>query len=280
LKLLLRNNHTTNRKTKIWINSLFQGVFSKKTWDQKIKIYNSNDEKYFQSIDKVFFPETCISCHKTGEYLCYDCKKELVGHPEICPYCHRISKEYQTCLDCKISKQNALEGVIIAFSYSNSIKKLIVNFKYKHQKNLANFLAKRLVVILKTNQKLEQYHKEKRLFLCPIPSHRYRKHFIKGYNQSEILVEEISKETTIPSRNLLEKTQATKTQAHLQRNQRLVNLKGKFWIRSHSEMEGNETIILIDDISTTNSTLNEAALSIKNHYPQVKIRGLVLARHN
>ena len=100
------------------------------------------------------FPKTCINCGKTGEYLCVDCKTTLTPHPEICPYCHKTSQFYQTCLDCKISPYNALEGVIIPFSYSDAIKKLISKFKYKHQKDLVDFLVDRLIIALQTNQKL------------------------------------------------------------------------------------------------------------------------------
>lgn len=101
-----------------------------------------------------FFPTTCINCGKTGEYLCSNCKTTLTPHPEICPYCHKTSQFYQTCLDCRISPYNALEGVIIPFSYTDTIKQLITKFKYKHQKDLVDFLVNRLIIILQTNEKL------------------------------------------------------------------------------------------------------------------------------
>lgn len=228
-----------------------------------------------------FFPKTCIKCKKTGEYLCVDCKKTLTPHPEICPYCHRTSQFYQTCLDCRISPYNALEGVIIPFSYSDTIKQLITKFKYKHQKDLVDFLADRLIVILQTNEKLHKLIKEKnQILIAYIPTHRYRKHFVKGYNQSQVLAENMSQKIQIPIVELLQKPQASKAQAKLQRNQRLVNLQGKFILNPNIQLQGHETILLIDDVTTTNATLNEAARTIKSQYPYTKIRGLVIARHN
>ena len=228
------------------------------------------------------FPTTCINCWKKGEYLCGSCKKELTPHPEICPYCHKTSANYQTCFDCKISPYNKLEGVIIPFSYSELTKELIIRFKYKHQKDISDFLSERLIITLQTHQTLQAIIQKKsnQIFLSYIPSHRYRKHFVKGYNQSQILTETISQKINIPMINILQKPQTTKAQAKLQRRQRLVNLQWKFIINSDTQLQWNETIILIDDVSTTNSTLNEAARTIKETYPHTKIRWLVIARHN
>lgn len=232
-----------------------------------------------------FFPKTCITCGKPGEYLCVDCKKTLAPHPEICPYCHRTSQFYQTCLDCRISPYNALEGVIIPFSYTDKIKQLITKFKYKHQKDLVDFLVDRLIVILQTNQKFNIKPNLSNLsnpsnLISYIPTHRYREHFVKGYNQSQVLAENIGQKTQIPIVELLQKPQASKAQAKLQRNQRLVNLQWKFVLNSDIKLEWHETILLIDDVTTTNATLNEAARTIKAQYPYTKIRGLVIARHN
>lgn len=52
----------------------------------------------------LLFPRVCIGCRENGEYLCSECKKSLVSHPDICPYCHRFSKNFETCIDCKCEK--------------------------------------------------------------------------------------------------------------------------------------------------------------------------------
>jgi predicted amidophosphoribosyltransferase len=42
---------------------------------------------------------------------------------------------------------------------------------------------------------------------------------------------------------------------------------------------GNETILIVDDITTTWSTINELAKLIRHHYPTIKVRGMVVWRH-
>lgn len=171
---------------------------------------------------------------------------------------------------------------MIPFSYTDTIKQLITKFKYKHQKDLKDFLGERLILVLKTNQKLRNTIEQNsnQIMISYIPTHRYRKHFVKWYNQSELLAEYLNQNLQIPMVDLLQKPQATKAQAKLQRTQRLVNLQGKFILNPNIQLEGHETIILVDDVTTTNTTLNEAARTIKAQYPYIKIRGLVLARHN
>lgn len=142
-------------------------------------------------------------------------------------------------------------------------------------------MVERLIIILQTNPKLSKLIEENnQIFIAYIPTHRYRKHFVKWYNQSQVLAEDISQKLRLPIIDILQKPEASKAQAKLQRTQRLVNLQWKFIINPEVELKWNETIILIDDVTTTNATLNEAAHTIKYQYPFVKIRWLVIARHN
>jgi predicted amidophosphoribosyltransferase len=68
------------------------------------------------------------------------------------------------------------------------------------------------------------------------------------------------------------KKKSTKTQASLDRNNRLHNLKNAFSLTKNLQLQGNETILIIDDITTTGSTINELAKLIKQYYPNIKIR--------
>ena len=75
------------------------------------------------------------------------------------------------------------------------------------------------------------------------------------------------------------KKKRTKTQASLDRNGRLHNLKTAFSLAKNCTLTGTETLLIIDDITTTGSTINELAKLVKQSYPKIKIRGAVLGRH-
>ena len=220
------------------------------------------------NIRDFLFPKTCINCKKTGAYLCIDCKKLLDPHTEECPYCHKFSPHYQTCINCRIDRHNALEGIIIPFAYTDLTRELILKLKYRHQKEIAEFLAQRLANIFACNQKISPEN----TIITYTPGHRRKTHMVKGYNQAEVLAEHLSTITEIPLINLLSKPEATTSQVKLHKEQRMVNVLGKFHMNPQNPLKGNETIIVVDDITTTTSTLNEIALTIKHHMPLAKIR--------
>ncbi len=244
------------------------------------------------------FPRHCIACWQQGEYLCKDCKKQLEPHPEICPYCHRFSKDYRTCIECRTQKNNYLEGIIIPFAYTSLLKKLIIKLKYFHKKDIGSFLIERLTIALQANETFQRksdfcppfekegwcgstggFKKNSELIISFIPSHRYRHYCIKGFNQSELLAKKLSEKLHVPMVALAKKKKHTKTQASLNRNSRLHNLKNAFSLTKNTQLQGNETILIIDDITTTGSTINELAKLIQHHYPNIKIRWAVLWRH-
>jgi ComF family protein len=232
------------------------------------------------------FPRQCILCWTTGAYLCKICKKKLDPHPEICPICHRFSKDYQTCINCKSNKEFFLEWIIIPFRYDNTLKKLIIKLKYFHKKDISGFLIERLALALEANETFQRESKNSafwilnsELLISFVPTHRYRHYFVKGYNQSKILTKNLSEITWIPRIEIAKKSKHTKTQASLDRNGRLKNLKNTFSLIPNNKLIGNETILIVDDITTTWSTINELAKLIKFHYPNIKVRGAVLWRH-
>ena len=83
----------------------------------------------------------------------------------------------------------------------------------------------------------------------------------RGYNQSEVLAEAVSERFALPVRtDLLTRVRETEKQSLMTREQRLKNLKGAF---SASKDCRGLSIVLVDDIKTTGSTLSECAKELK-----------------
>jgi len=228
------------------------------------------------------FPKHCINCSQPWEYLCLDCKKKLTPHIEICPYCHTYHRFYQTCFTCKNKKNNYLSWLIIAFVYDKVLKNLIFRLKYFHKKDIAEFLAQRLFLVIQTNQLLQYQSNvlKQEILVSYVPSHRYRKYFIKGYNPSAEIAKLLAQKLRFKLINIVKKTKNTRQQVSLTKTQREENLSDSFKIIENTKLKWNETIILIDDVTTTWSTLNEIAKTIKKTYPQISIWWAVLWRHN
>ena len=134
------------------------------------------------------FPRLCSGCKSKWSYLCKACKYHLKPHPEICPITHKNSPWYTVRQDL-LTLASPLDGCIVLFRFEPLIKKLILWLKYHHRRDISSFLGQRLTLALQTHELLwKQFKIQNSKFLISyVPSHRIRKHFIKWYNQSELL---------------------------------------------------------------------------------------------
>ena len=93
--------------------------------------------------------------------------------------------------------------------------------------------------------------------LVPVPIHASRKRK-RGYNQAELLAAELSKHSGIPvNSNLILRKKKTKPQKDLTIQERQNNLKKAFKICQNDVKLS--TIVIIDDIYTTGSTVDDMA---------------------
>ena len=81
----------------------------------------------------------------------------------------------------------------------------------------------------------------------------------RGFNQSALLVEALKRrQPGMKSVRFLKKTVNTPSQTRLTASQRLTNVKGSFQVLQPGRVSQSR-ILLIDDVMTTGSTVNEAA---------------------
>ncbi|HKC14658.1 MAG TPA: phosphoribosyltransferase family protein, partial [Patescibacteria group bacterium] len=175
-----------------------------------------------------------------------------------------------------------IDGCFSAISYNKTSKKLIYNFKYNpYLLDLRKFLSSLLYESLVQNESFNRVLQSSKTWIfVPIPLYPTKLRN-RGYNQSEILAKELSKELDFASLGLLKRVKKTQTQVGLKLEERKKNIKGAFEINSsliinHSELK-NAYIFLVDDIVTTGSTLLEAANTLKRQGAG-KVYGITLAR--
>lgn len=233
----------------------------------------------FSWLHELFFPKRCMWCNYPWAYLCIACTRELKTHPEICPRCHHLSPDFVLCVSCA-QKDFPLQGVLINFQYTDQIRKCLTQLKYHHSYDLAPFLAQKLALIILAHQELSQAMYSQTLLISYVPSHWIRKHWIKWYNQSQLLAKHVAKTLACPRAKLTKRNRRTPSQVKLTRQKRLHNLTRAFTRVGKKIDKETKIILLIDDITTTGSTLIHVASCIKKQHPDLSIRGAVVARHN
>lgn len=177
------------------------------------------------------------------------------------PVCINCNKEGEfLCSNCfnKIIITNPRPYIPCSFHRNPILRKAIHKFKYSFYKDLAKPLSKLL-------------SPPPDAIIVPIPLHKKRLSF-RGFNQSD----ELAKHLQNKSINLLKRTKKTLSQAKLSKFERKSNIQNSFSIdRNVSPPSKTSTLILLDDVCTTFSTMNEAALTLrKNGYNIIHVMAL------
>lgn len=217
----------------------------------------------------LFFPAKCVSCGKLGGFICNSCYGEIAFvKKQTCPKCNCLSAGGRLCRRCR--PKYALTGVVVAgYLNEGAIKEAVHNFKYNGVSALASELAGILA---------EKLIEEKIAFdlVAYVPISKKRKAW-RGYNQSEILAEIISEKFNKDVFRGLLKRKDTKNQVGLSKREREKNLNRVFSIKRGKTDVRGKRILLVDDVMTTGTTLNECA-KVLRAFGAREVWGAVLAK--
>lgn len=111
--------------------------------------------------------------------------------------------------------------------------------------------------------------------LVPVPLHPVRERE-REFNQAEVLARGLSDHAGIPVLKALERVRYTVTQTHFDRGRRMQNLRNAFRLRQNADVHGKD-LLLVDDVLTTGSTLDECARMLLEAGAQ-SVRALTVAR--
>lgn len=186
--------------------------------------------------------------------------KKCINCPEITQNINNL------CFSCwnKLSFINNSESdqLISITSYNKVSKNLVINLKYYDNHLYAGVIAKFI------NNYLYN-HKITYDYIIPIPLSR-KKLFIRRFNQVILIAKNlVKKHHKKILYNSLIKTSDTPSQTILGHAERSKNLQNKFVIKQkYHHLIKDKTILLLDDVITTNSTLNEASKTLWQAQPK------------
>ena len=111
--------------------------------------------------------------------------------------------------------------------------------------------------------------------ILPIPLDRHRKRE-REFNQAEDLARLVSECTGAPILTGVIGKRGGKPQSTLKRKERLLNLKGQFYMKRAHRIK-DRTVLLVDDVYTTGTTVNECA-ALLGRAGAREVSALILAR--
>lgn len=160
-------------------------------------------------------------------------------------------------------------GMICVGKYSDSLKNSLKRYKFSKKPSYYRAFGKLLALKIQNTIQLESID-----LIIPVPLHK-NKQKQRGYNQAELVARYAAKQLNIPfTKNILIKTSESRSQSVSSRNERLLNLDGVFYV-NNAKTIFNKRILLVDDIITTGSTVNQCSKALKQAGASSIIAGVI-----
>lgn len=237
-------------------------------------------KSYADSFLELIYPEknTCFICETYDEaiadkYICSDCERHI--KKILAPVCSKCSKpiDYNSSIDlcqecCDVKRY--FEMSKSPYAYEGLIKKAIYSYKYYNKPYFYKLFGNCLINFMKNIN----YTGFDCIVSVPLHSSKMRK---RGYNQSELIAKYISANLSIPYVDALKRTKKTLKQSEQSKEERRKNLKDAFSVKSSAEKIINSSVLLVDDIYTTGSTVDECSKALVN-YGAAKVYVVTIAR--
>lgn len=186
----------------------------------------------------------CEGCHADLPWLLHPCPRCALplqpgSQPNHCPHCQHYP--------------SSIDHTLAPFHYQFPLDRLIPRIKYQRKPVALGWLAEVMA------QFISSMCDDQPSLLLPVPMH-LRSELVRGFNQSALLAEQLSRHLQIPlDPSLLSKRRHTPRQGGLSAEQRRTNLELAFALRRPPPAH----VALIDDVMTTGSTASELASLLK-----------------
>jgi ComF family protein len=222
-------------------------------------------KQFFVALLDLLLPPLCHVCHSfipnAGKlHICPACRENLplVTSP-LCTLCgipfsgaggdHRCG----TCL----SHPPHFDSAGARFLYEGPLRDLIHSFKYNRLVHLRRPLALLALEGISAFGPDWEPH-----VIVPVPLHRSRLRQ-RGFNQAILLGRVLSRRLSLPLLpDALVRTRRTEPQIELSAAERRLNVKGAFSVSKPGLIAGKR-VLLLDDVMTTGSTMDECARELK-----------------
>lgn len=209
--------------------------------------------------ESLIAPRYCLVCDeyieetKDFKYICSKCLDALPYAP-VSEYLTNTLIENLRADEIAISNAFALFLLGDNSKYSN----LIYHLKYYGIYSIGEEMGKLLA------RKMDLESKNEYDYVIPVPIHSARRRE-RGYNQSDLIAGSVAKHlNSIYAPDLLSRKVNTGTQTKLNAAERSINISRALHFSGKYDIRGSK-ILIVDDVLTTGSTLNECALMLLNN---------------
>jgi len=211
------------------------------------------------------WPRTCEFCgrpvDRPGRHVCSDCLNRLPFTPTdgCCRRCGRAAEKLNgefLCEECRAGRP-AFDRAASALNFDLDAREAMNAFKFRNHLWLRDDLVDWIEGVTRVRFKTEEID-----LILPMPSTLYHR-LDRGYNQCAYLGRTLAKRLARPyDGRVLKRIGRPKRQGGLAEEERRTNVVGTFSVRCAEKISG-KTVLVVDDIMTTGSTLSACAEALK-----------------
>lgn len=202
--------------------------------------------------------------------ICTDCRQKIVLSTETqCRTCGKFLPDgIEICGSCLLRQPPFLRHISYA-AYEDTLRQVIILYKYGEVEALKTFLTSLFLELLQ--KKLPGSFQA----VVPVPVDRRRRHgFMPVRSMGRLLARALKIEFRP---DLLRKQRSTPPQVGLAQAQRKTNLDSAFAMAKKQKLAGTK-ILLIDDVTTTGTTIKKCAALLSKSGAQVTVLTLAQSR--
>lgn len=222
-----------------------------------------------RGITQLIFPNACLICNAEEDDctrfrhgLCSNCLREVSPVDDLaCPRCAMtIGAHTDVSRGCSLCQGDSLgfDSAMRLGPYEGKLRDAVLRMKTGTGEGLAEMLGR--VLVEKIAGRLVATRID---VVVPVPLH-WRRRLTRGYNQAAALGRELAVGLMVEfTPNLLVRVRHTPQQLQPSAAARKENVRGAFRTKRRASLSG-KTVLLVDDVLTTGSTVGEAARTLKN----------------
>ncbi len=210
------------------------------------------------------FPNRCPVCLDIavprGRLICDACREKL---PLIeGPTCKKCGKpleqeEKEYCGDCVLHIRSFEQGIALMPYSDEVVHRLMMRVKYRNARQLLDYPCR--IMGERYRDLVKRWGVEA---LIPVPLHGSKRR-MRGFNQAEEIAQRLGEMWNLPvDTSLLYRKKKTVPQKELNPEKRFRNLKDAFAVREQEGESGYRTLMLVDDIYTTGSTVESCTRAL------------------
>jgi len=211
-------------------------------------------QPYSDAVLNFIYPPYCTICNTSLEpgltLICKTCWQSL-------PRIDNAQNQQRNRANLDFA-ESYISRILSVWEFNNTVQQIIHEIKFFGKKSFATLVGREVADLMTQDKDYLETD-----LIIPVPLHKTKLRE-RGFNQSLLLCQAIFKLTNIPvNQKILKRIRYTKSQSKLNSVERQQNVKDAFRVIAPSAIKG-KTVILVDDVLTTGSTMRACAESLES----------------